>query len=114
MAWSPAALPLAALLATVGGIWAVRAAQVTGDPGWVVIDEFAGQFLSMLGLAQVTPAGVVLAFLLFRVLDIVKPGPIGWADRPGPVGVMADDVMAGVIAALLLWAARLAWPGLFG
>jgi phosphatidylglycerophosphatase A len=45
---------------------------------------------------------------LFRVLDITKVGPIGWADRRhDAVGVMADDVIAGLIAALLLWAARL-------
>ena len=47
--------------------------------------------------------GWVSAFLLFRLFDIWKPGPVGWADRrPGPTGVMLDDVVAGLIAAALV------------
>ena len=115
LAWSPLALAVAALLAAVGGYAAVLAAHVEGDPGWVVIDEFAGQWIALLGLAQVTLAGVVLAFVLFRLFDISKPGPVGWADRQhGAFGVMADDVIAGLIAAAVVLALRLAWPGLFG
>ena len=113
--WTPYALPMAALLATGAGVWAVRAGQVEGDPGWVVIDEFAGQWMAMLGLAGVTPLGLLAAFLLFRVLDISKVGPVGWADRQhGAIGVMADDVIAGAIAAAILWAVRSAWPGVLG
>ena len=113
--WSPFALPAAALLATFGGLWAVRAARIEGDPGWVVIDEFAGQWIAMLGLARVTPLGLSAAFLLFRLLDISKAGPVGWADRQhGPVGVMADDVIAGGIAACVLWAVRSRWPWALG
>jgi len=115
LAWSPAALAVAAVLAAVGGYAAVRAARVEGDPGWVVIDEFAGQFLAMLALPRVTLLGVLLAFLLFRLFDITKPGPVGWADRRhGAFGLMADDVIAGLLAAALLLALRLAWPGLLG
>ncbi len=110
---SPWALLAAALLAAVGGVWAIRAANVGNDPGWVVIDEFAGQWITLLGLAAVSPAGVTVAFLLFRLLDITKPGPIGWADRrQGPLAVMGDDVIAGAIGALALLAVRLIWPHL--
>jgi phosphatidylglycerophosphatase A len=45
--------------------------------------------------------GVVLAFALFRLFDVWKPGPVGWADRqPGAFGVMADDLVAGALAAV--------------
>ena len=114
MIGTPYALPAAALLATFGGLWAVRAARVEGDPGWVVIDEFAGQWIAMLALVRMTPLGLLAAFLLFRFLDISKAGPVGWADRQhGPVGVMADDVIAGGIAAGILWAVQSHWPGVF-
>lgn len=108
MLWSPYALWAAIVLAVAGGVWAIRATGAADDPGWVVIDEFAGQWIALLGLARVTLPGVLAAFALFRILDITKPGPIGWADRRhDAVGVMADDVIAGLIAALILWAARL-------
>jgi phosphatidylglycerophosphatase A len=112
---SPYALPAAVLIATLGGLWAVRAANVDGDPGWVVIDEVAGQWLALFGLARASLTGLLAAFVIFRVLDIVKPGPIGWADRQGgAAGVMADDVIAGVITACILWAIDARWPELFG
>ena len=112
MRTAPAALPAAALLASLCGLWAIRAAQVTGDPGWVVIDEFAGMWVALLGLAHATLAGLLAAFLLFRLLDIAKPGPVGWADRqPGAAGIMADDIIAGAIAAGILWAVGSRFPG---
>jgi phosphatidylglycerophosphatase A len=110
---SPVALAVAALLATFGGFAAVRRAGVAGDPGWVVIDEFAGQWIAMLALARPGIPGLLGAFILFRVLDIAKPGPVGWADRRhGAFGIMADDVIAGVIAALVLGTIRILWPDL--
>jgi phosphatidylglycerophosphatase A len=110
---SPVALAVAAALATFGGFIAVRRAEVVGDPGWVVIDEFAGQWIAMLALARPGIPGLLGAFLLFRVFDIAKPGPVGWADRQhGAFGIMADDVIAGVIAAILLATVRLFWPDL--
>jgi phosphatidylglycerophosphatase A len=110
----PLLLPLAALLASLGGLWAIGAARVDGDPGWVVIDEFAGMWITMLGLARVTPMGLIAAFLVFRLLDIAKPGPVGWADRQkGAAGIMADDIIAGAIGAGILWAVRSRFPGVF-
>ena len=112
---APAALALAALAATAGGVWAIRAARVEGDPGWVVIDEVAGQWVALLGLGRVTPLGLLAAFLGFRLLDIAKPGPVGWADRQGGAGgIMADDLIAGALVAAALWVVRARWPWVLG
>lgn len=100
-------LAAAVLAATLGGIWAVAAVEGDDDPGWIVIDEIAGQWITLLALPRPALPWLLAAFLLFRALDIAKPGPIGWADRRhGPAGVMADDVIAGAIGAALLLAAR--------
>jgi phosphatidylglycerophosphatase A len=112
LALHPAALAAALALAVAGGLWAIRHAAVRGDPGWVVIDEFAGQFLTLLALARPSPMGLLTAFALFRLLDVTKPGPVGWADRRGgAVGIMADDLLAGLIAGGLLLVVRWQWPG---
>jgi len=108
---SPILLGIAGLVASIGGFWVVRRARVDGDPGWVVIDEFAGQWIALLGIGRVAPLELLAAFVLFRALDIWKPGPIGWADRQhGVIGVMADDIIAGVIAAAVLFFLRPIWP----
>jgi phosphatidylglycerophosphatase A len=113
MRLSPWLVLLVALMATFGGFMAIRRGGIRGDPGWVVIDEFAGQWITLLPLHRPTAIGLILAFVLFRLLDITKLGPVGWADRQhGPFGIMADDVIAGAIAALLLTMTDLAWPGL--
>jgi len=111
----PGVLGAAALVVSLLGLWAIRAARVDGDPGWVVIDEIAGQWVALIGLARPTVVGVAAAFALFRLFDIVKPGPVGWADRKGgAAGIMADDLIAGAIASGILWAVRQHWPGAFG
>jgi phosphatidylglycerophosphatase A len=111
---SPWALAAAAAVATLGGVWAIGSAGVgAADPGWVVIDEVAGQWITLLALPAPSWRGLAAAFLLFRLLDIAKPPPISWADRrSGPVAVMADDVIAGAIGVAVLLLARLFWPGL--
>lgn len=112
---SPALLPLATALVTLAGLWAIRAETVTGDPGWVVVDEVAGQLLALYGLTHTSPIGLLAAFLIFRLLDVVKPGPIGWADRQGgAAAIMADDVIAGAVTAGIVWAIGLRWPTLLG
>ncbi|HTU53240.1 MAG TPA: phosphatidylglycerophosphatase A [Acetobacteraceae bacterium] len=109
LAIAPVLLPLFAGLALIAGLWAIRRLDVRDDPGWVVIDEIAGQWIALLGAIGGGPLLLVAGFVLFRAFDILKPGPIRWAERlPGAVGVLADDVLAGVAAALLLLAARLA------
>ena len=108
-------LAVLALISAVVGWWAIGASgEAANDPGWVVIDEFAGQFLAMAPLARPSPAGLLLAFVLFRLFDIWKPGPIGWADRrKTAAGVMGDDVIAGGFAAILVWCATVVWPAWF-
>ena len=110
-------LPMAILSITLLGLWAVtqegRGHPGEWDPPWVVIDEWAGQWMAMLPLASPRPLGVLAAFALFRFFDIVKPGPVGWADRqPGAAGVMADDLIAGLLAAGVLWAVESRYPDL--
>lgn len=105
----PSACLAAALVFTLLGLWAVRACDAAReDPGWVVVDEAAGQALALAALPAGAPLWSVLAaFALFRLFDIAKPGPVGWADRQGgAVGVVLDDLAAGVLAALPLVAAR--------
>lgn len=93
---------VAALVFAATGYWAVaRLPEARADPGWIVVDEAAGQSLAL--AAASGWVGVMLAFALFRAFDILKPGPVGWADRQkGPFGVMADDVIAGALAAVVL------------
>lgn len=102
-------LPLGAALAALAGYLVIprAVADPNADPGWVVIDEVAGQWIAMLGLAGVSVAGLVAAFVGFRLLDIWKPGPVGWADRqPGAFGIMTDDILAGGTVALTLYVTR--------
>jgi len=93
---------VAALLA----IWIVeracRAAAV-GDAPQVVLDEVVGQWLALVAAPKTLPA-LLLGFVLFRAFDILKPPPVRWADRrlSGGFGVVVDDLLAGVLAALVL------------
>ena len=102
------------VVVTLAGWWAVaEAATGLADPdaSEFVIDEVAGQWIALLPVSagawarELDPLalwpGILAAFLLFRLFDIWKPGPIGTMDRLGtPWGVMADDLLAGVAAAL--------------
>ncbi|MDO6725454.1 phosphatidylglycerophosphatase A [Cognatishimia sp. 1_MG-2023] len=96
------------------GWWAtanVTRGQADHDPSEVVIDEVAGQWIALwitsygayrMGLDPLALyPGWIAAFVLFRFFDITKPNLIGWADRRGDaLGVMLDDVIAGVYAAI--------------
>jgi phosphatidylglycerophosphatase A len=96
------------------GVWASnRACRVTGleDPQVVVIDEVSGQLIALTPLAflpSLPLVSVLVGFLLFRLFDIFKPYPIRKLEHlHGGLGVMADDGLAGVYAAVLLWLAHL-------
>lgn len=137
---SAVAVPLALIIGLLGGwlgiIMAAQIALVIGifasgahvsatsreDPPEIVIDELAGQWTAcafalptfgFLPLAQNAFLPFFAAFIFFRVFDIWKPWPVSWADQKlaGGVGVMADDVLAGVLAGLcvllLRWLAPL-------
>jgi len=112
LALSWPSLVLALVAVSVLGTWAAdvaeRALEVK-DPGAIVVDEVAGMTLSVL-LVPLTPAVLVAGFVLFRIFDVVKPFPANVAQRlPGGVGVMLDDLVAGLYALLLLLLAR--WIG---
>ncbi|WP_224823725.1 phosphatidylglycerophosphatase A [Cognatishimia sp. MH4019] len=140
---SAAAIPVAYVLHALGGFpllfvatlavfalgWWATVEATRGaedhDPSEIVIDEVAGQWVALwpvslgLWMAGVDPwtfpwPGWVTAFIFFRVFDIWKPGPVGWADRRhDALGVMMDDVIAGAMAACVVaGAAAIAHMGL--
>jgi phosphatidylglycerophosphatase A len=118
------AVPLHFALATLGpvphvaaivaltalGTWAsneLAKAEGVEDPQKVVIDEVCGTLIAM---GMVTGSGIgarLLALALFRVFDITKPGPIDSAQRlqPAGVGIMADDILAGLLAGVMAYSA---------
>lgn len=99
--WSIAALAVLIPIA----IWAAhRTQQLLGrpDPSQVVIDEVAG-FLVTLLLLPLSWQSVAMGFILFRFFDVIKPWPVRWAEGlKGGVGIVLDDLLAGVYAHLLL------------
>jgi phosphatidylglycerophosphatase A len=99
-------LAAAAVLVFALGIWAAgAAARASGasDPGFIVADEVAGQFLVLI-TAPLDWRAYLAAFLLFRVFDIRKPWPVRAIERrvPGGLGIMLDDIAAALYAILLL------------
>ena len=98
------------------GVWSASAAErhFGGvDPGPVVMDEVVGMLIT-LALLDVTITGAIVGFLIFRILDIVKPWPSADFERlPGGIGIMADDAMAAVYGNLLMraliWLAPAGW-----
>jgi phosphatidylglycerophosphatase A len=105
-------LPHAAAIAALSaaGIWASNAvakAEGIEDPQHVVVDEVCGTLIAM-GMVSGGSWGIrLLALVLFRVLDITKPGPIDSVQRlePPGLGIMADDLLAGVTAGAMAYSA---------
>lgn len=110
-------LAAATLAVTVLGVWAIgamTAGSAEHDPSEAVVDEVAGMWVALWPLSgglwwigadpwSFPWPGWVGAFVAFRLFDIWKPGPVGWADRRAtPWGVMLDDLIAGALAALLV------------
>jgi len=94
---------------TCAGIWAAtRTEQLSGrkDPGKVVVDEVAGQFIALFPLTLFTrwsTVAVIVSFILFRFFDIVKPYPANrLQELEGGAGVMFDDLVAGVYGAVIV------------
>ncbi|HEX7331109.1 MAG TPA: phosphatidylglycerophosphatase A [Pyrinomonadaceae bacterium] len=107
---TPVVLVVSILAVTIAGIWAgSRTEALAGrkDPGKVVVDEVAGQLIATLPLAffgQWSIAAVMVSFVLFRFFDIVKPYPANrLQELRGGFGIMYDDLVAGVYAAVLVW-----------
>jgi phosphatidylglycerophosphatase A len=108
-------LALFIVVVSAGGVLAShRTARVRriGDPSEIVIDEVAGQSIALFAVYATCRMGhsslgfwcvVFLSFVVFRILDIWKPGPIGWLERlPGGFGIMSDDLLAGLLEAIVL------------
>jgi phosphatidylglycerophosphatase A len=106
----PFLLEAAIIIVSLLGVVAANAYErVSGkkDASDVIIDEVAGQWIVLL-VIPMEPLWIIAAFLVFRFLDITKIGPIGMAEKwPGGIGVMADDIIAGVIGAAGLWGLQL-------
>ena len=75
------------------------------DHGSIVWDEFIGFWITMLAVSTSDWRAVLLGFLLFRFFDIIKPWPIRWLDKKvhGGLGIMLDDIVAGIFAAICLY-----------
>ncbi|HEV7778446.1 MAG TPA: phosphatidylglycerophosphatase A [Luteibacter sp.] len=105
---TPVAIYLLVLLAAfVLGVWACDVAgRLLGvdDHRSLVWDEFVGLWIALLPAVAAPWWAVVVGFGLFRLFDVWKPWPIGWLDRrlKGGLGVMIDDVVAGLFAAIVL------------
>ncbi|MFC4764166.1 phosphatidylglycerophosphatase A family protein [Dyella koreensis] len=103
-------LPLYGLVIVLGfalGVWACNVAgRALGvdDHRSIVWDEFIGQWIALIPALLAPWWAVIAGFALFRLFDVWKPWPIGWLDRrlKGGLGVMMDDVVAGVFAAVVL------------
>ncbi len=120
------ALAISTLIVALVGWWATARAlrhSDDPDPSEIVIDEVAGMWVALLPAsagawslgyhALALWPGWVAAFVAFRLFDIWKPGPIGWADRQhGALGVMLDDLIAGLFAAVMVTVFALVAHGL--
>ncbi len=106
---TPSGVPFFALFAialTLFAVWiaeeAVNILKVK-DPGCIVIDEIAGFTVTMIGVSF-SLTSVILAFLIFRFFDILKPFPVKFLEEkiPGGAGVVLDDIAAGIMANIVL------------
>jgi phosphatidylglycerophosphatase A len=105
----PALLAMTAALTAVSS-WSIdRIEAETGihDAPEIIIDEIVGQWLALVPVIILAPSLVLygIAFLLFRLFDVIKPWPIGWLDKKvsGGFGVIVDDLAAGILAAISIW-----------
>jgi phosphatidylglycerophosphatase A len=115
MAGSPALEVAAVLVLLAAGCWAGSVAEAhyaRTDPGYVVLDEVVGMLVTLL-LVPVSALGALVGFFLFRLFDIVKPFPARQCERlHGGVGIMTDDVVAGIYGNLALRAILYLLPAL--
>jgi phosphatidylglycerophosphatase A len=110
--WTFAALAAVLLLPAIWAAGVTAAARGSGDPQIVVVDEVIGQWVTLAGATALDWRAWLAAFLLFRVFDVVKPFPLRRLERMhGGVGIVADDIGAGIYAALMLYASG--WIGQF-
>lgn len=103
-------LLLVTVVTTWPGVWASSvAAGSSKDPQFIVVDEVLGQWLTLAGAATLNWRAFLIGFVLFRIFDIVKPWPVRrFESLPQGWGIVADDLMAGVYGAVVLF-----WFGWF-
>lgn len=94
------------ILFSIFSMWVADQAELISecrDPGFIVIDEIAGMMFTLLGLPFELRI-VVVGFVLFRIMDVIKPFPIGYLESkiPGGAGVVIDDVLAGIFCNVML------------
>lgn len=107
--WGPITNLVAGISIGIVGIWASNLeARSSGrkDPGHIVIDEVAGQWITLAGATAFGWKSWLLGFVLFRIFDIWKPAPVRQLEQlPEGAGIIADDLMAGVYGAVVLYLA---------
>jgi phosphatidylglycerophosphatase A len=107
--WQPIWFGLLVVAATAPAIWAAGVTardQQQKDPQLVVVDEVLGQWLALAGARALNFKSWIGALILFRLFDIWKPVPVRQLEKlPGGTGIVADDLMAGIYAALVLFMA---------
>jgi phosphatidylglycerophosphatase A len=107
LACLPTTIAIIVLFSLTGAsIWISHAAEKMDgqdDPKHVVVDEICGMAIALFALPY-EPALVAGGFAFFRIFDILKPFPIGWVDKKmsGGLGIMLDDILAGIFANLLI------------
>ena len=104
--WPGSLLAMFLLAFCALAVWvAHKAEHILGaqDPGCIVIDEIAGILIAGAGLPFNAPIAAAV-FILFRLLDVLKPFPVGWLDQhlKGGIGIVMDDVAAGILANLVI------------
>lgn len=107
----PIRLSILILLFVIGSLAATQAEKTLGakDPGSVIIDEVLGQWVTLLPFTTMTGWHFIIGFVLFRIFDIKKPWPIKKSENwlKSGWGIMIDDVIAGIYAAICLWLIRM-------
>lgn len=110
----PLNLILGIFVVTALGFWSAHEfSKVTGtkDSKMIVIDEVAGMWIALLA-AGLQPLLIIIAFASFRLFDIWKPWPVSYFDRmDGAKGIMLDDIVAGIMAAIVTYGAYIAFFG---
>ena len=103
----PLGILIVAAVALAPAIWSATVTERhvgREDPGLVVVDEVLGQWIALAGAAVWNWKTFLAAFVLFRLFDIWKPQPVRWAESlPAGTGIIADDLVAGLYGALILY-----------
>ena len=107
LGWSGWQFVVLALVVSVPAVWAasrIETSRGTADPDMVVVDEVVGQWLALAGASTINWFTVLVAFFVFRILDIWKPPPVRQLERlPSGIGIVADDLMAGLYGAIFMF-----------